>query len=89
MLVLVIGGAGYLYGGVIGAVGFKLLQDWLSGITPQYWHFWIGLILVALVMLGRERLMRGARAPILAAARALGLGRKLGDPAAAGSEAKP
>ena len=28
LLVLVIGGAGYLYGGLIGAVVFKMLQDW-------------------------------------------------------------
>jgi branched-chain amino acid transport system permease protein len=56
MLVLVIGGVGYLYGGLIGAVIFKILQDFLSGITPQYWQFWIGLILVVLVLVGRERL---------------------------------
>jgi branched-chain amino acid transport system permease protein len=56
MLVLVIGGVGYLYGGLIGAVVFKVLQDVLSAWTPQYWQFWIGLILVILVLAGRERL---------------------------------
>ena len=56
MLVLVIGGAGYLYGGLLGAIGFKVLQDILSAWTPQYWQFWIGLILVVLVLVGRERL---------------------------------
>lgn len=56
LLVLVIGGAGWLYGGVLGAVGFKLIQDWLASITPQYWTFWIGLFLVILVLVGRERL---------------------------------
>lgn len=56
LLVLVIGGAGYLYGGIIGAIVFTLLRDWLSVATPQYWMFWIGLILVAIVMIGRERL---------------------------------
>ncbi len=55
LLVLVIGGVGYLYGGLIGAVVFKVLQDVLAGITPQYWQFWIGLILVVLVLAGRER----------------------------------
>ncbi|MHB2169365.1 branched-chain amino acid ABC transporter permease [Alsobacter sp. R-9] len=55
MLVLVIGGVGYLYGGLIGAVVFKVLQDFLANITPQYWQFWIGLILVVLVLAGRER----------------------------------
>jgi branched-chain amino acid transport system permease protein len=56
MLVLVIGGVGYLYGGLVGAVLFKVLQDVLSSWTPQYWQFWIGLILVVLVLAGRERL---------------------------------
>jgi branched-chain amino acid transport system permease protein len=55
MLMLVIGGVGWLYGGVFGAIVFKLLQDWLSAVTPQYWMFWIGLILVLLVLIGRER----------------------------------
>jgi branched-chain amino acid transport system permease protein len=59
LLVLVIGGTGYLYGGIVGAVLFKVLQDVLAGITPEYWHFWIGLILVLLVLVGRERLKRG------------------------------
>lgn len=58
MLMLVIGGAGWLYGGIAGAVVFKLMQDALSAITPQYWTFWIGLFLVVLVMVGREKLLR-------------------------------
>lgn len=58
ILMLVIGGVGWLYGGVVGAVVFKLMHDVISGITPQYWTFWIGLFLVVLVMVGRERLIR-------------------------------
>lgn len=58
MLILVIGGTGWLYGGIAGAVIFKLMQDAISSITPQYWTFWIGLFLVVLVMVGRERLTR-------------------------------
>ena len=58
MLMLVIGGVGGLYGGVVGAVVFKLMHDVISGITPQYWTFWIGLFLVVLVLVGRERLIR-------------------------------
>jgi branched-chain amino acid transport system permease protein len=58
MLMLVIGGVGWLYGGVFGAVLFKLLHDVISAITPQYWTFWIGLFLVILVLVGREKLMR-------------------------------
>ena len=58
MLMLVIGGVGWLYGGVLGAVVFKLLHDVVAGITPQYWTFWICLFLVVLVLVGRERLIR-------------------------------
>jgi branched-chain amino acid transport system permease protein len=58
MLILVIGGTGWLYGGVAGAIVFKLMQDVISSITPQYWTFWIGLFLVVLVLVGRERLIR-------------------------------
>jgi branched-chain amino acid transport system permease protein len=58
MLMLVIGGVGWLYGGVLGAVVFKLLHDVISAITPQYWTFWIGLFLVILVLVGREKLLR-------------------------------
>ena len=58
MLLLVIGGAGWLYGGVVGAIVFKIMHDIISSVTPQYWTFWIGLFLVVLVMVGRERLIR-------------------------------
>jgi branched-chain amino acid transport system permease protein len=58
MLVLVIGGSGYLYGGLIGAVVFKILQEFFSSITPQYWQFWIGLVFVAIVLVGRARIHR-------------------------------
>jgi len=58
LLVLVIGGTGYLYGGIFGAIVFKLLHDLISAWTPQYWNFWLGLFLVVLVLVGRERLIR-------------------------------
>ena len=58
LLVLVIGGTGYLYGGIFGAIVFKLLHDLISAWTPQYWNFWLGLFLVVLVLVGRERLLQ-------------------------------
>jgi branched-chain amino acid transport system permease protein len=61
LLVLVIGGVGYLYGGLLGAIIFKVLQDTLADITPQYWQFWIGLVLVVIVLVGRERLTHWPR----------------------------
>lgn len=60
MLVLVIGGAGYLYGGLIGAVVFRILQEVFQTITPQYWMFWIGLVLVVIVLVGRQRIHAAA-----------------------------
>jgi branched-chain amino acid transport system permease protein len=54
--VLIIGGTGYLYGGLIGAVIYRFLQDWISTLTPQYWQFWIGLVLVVIVLVGRDRI---------------------------------
>jgi len=56
LLVLIIGGAGYLYGGLIGAIIFKVMQDYLSVLTPQYWPFWIGMVLVVIVLVGRDRI---------------------------------
>jgi branched-chain amino acid transport system permease protein len=64
LLVLIIGGAGYLYGGLIGAILFKLMQDYLAMLTPQYWPFWIGLLLVGIVLVGRERMTQWT-APIV------------------------
>jgi branched-chain amino acid transport system permease protein len=58
MLMLVIGGAGWLWGGVLGAIAFKVLHDVLSAWTPQYWTFWLGLFLLVLVMVGRERFFK-------------------------------
>ena len=56
LLVLIIGGTGYLYGGLIGAVIYKFMQDWIAILTPQYWQFWIGFMLVLIVLVGRERI---------------------------------
>lgn len=58
LMVLTIGGTGYLYGGIFGAVLFTLVKDWLSVATPQYWMFYVGLLLVVLVLVGRDRLAR-------------------------------
>lgn len=55
LMVLVIGGTGYLYGGLVGAVVYKLIQDGLAIFTPQYWQFWVGLLLVVFVLAGRDR----------------------------------
>jgi len=58
MLAGVIGGAGWLWGALLGAIGYRVLHDVLSGFTAQYWTFWIGLFLVVLMLVGRERLFK-------------------------------
>ena len=65
MIMLVLGGTGRLYGALIGTALFMLAQDYLSGMNPVYWQFWLGLLLVALVFVARggilgavERLQR-------------------------------
>lgn len=50
LVMLVLGGAGRLYGGLVGAIVFMVARDQFSGIAPQYWYFWIGLLLVAVVI---------------------------------------
>ena len=58
MLALVIGGAGWLWGALVGAIAFKLMHDLLSAITTQYWTFWLGALLVVLMLVGRDRLFK-------------------------------
>ena len=51
VVMLVLGGTGMLYGGIVGSIIFMVARDQFSGINPQLWYFWIGLLLVAVVML--------------------------------------
>jgi branched-chain amino acid transport system permease protein len=71
LVMLVLGGTGRLYGGLIGAAVFILLQDYLSGLNPVYWQFWIGAVLVAVVMVARGGIL-GAFDRVLALARKRG-----------------
>ena len=38
------------------------MQDYLSVLTPQYWPFWIGLVLVAITP-GRDRITTWTTVP--------------------------
>lgn len=53
LLILILGGAGHLYGGLIGAVIYVSANYLLSDLNPQYWLFWLGLILVLVVLFAR------------------------------------
>jgi branched-chain amino acid transport system permease protein len=50
LVMLVLGGAGRLYGGLIGAMIFMIARDQLADMNPQYWYFWLGLLLIAVIV---------------------------------------
>lgn len=57
LIMLVFGGAGRLYGALVGATVFIVAQDALAGISPDYWQFWLGAVLVVLVLTARGGLL--------------------------------
>jgi branched-chain amino acid transport system permease protein len=57
LIILVLGGTGRLYGGLAGAIVYMLVHDWFADLNPQYWMFWLGIFLIAVVMLGRGGIM--------------------------------
>ena len=53
LIMLIIGGVGRLYGAFIGVPLFMIAQDRFSEIDPVYWYFWIGTLMVAVVVFAR------------------------------------
>lgn len=49
LLMLILGGMGQLWGGLVGAFTFVLLQEVLSTFTTR-WHLWLGIAIVLLVL---------------------------------------
>ena len=49
LMMLILGGVGYLWGGVLGAAAFLLMEEVLSSWTPR-WQFAMGAILIVLVL---------------------------------------
>ena len=60
LVVLILGGVGRLYGGIVGAVIYMVARDHFSGVNPQYWYFWIGMLLIAVVVFLPNGLLGGA-----------------------------
>jgi len=50
LVILILGGAGRLYGGLVGAAIYMIARDWFSGVNPQYWYFPIGILLIGVVL---------------------------------------
>jgi branched-chain amino acid transport system permease protein len=61
MLILVLGGSGGLYGALLGTIVFVVAHDWLSDLNPQYWQFWLGLLLVVVVLFARDGILGALR----------------------------
>jgi branched-chain amino acid transport system permease protein len=59
LVMLVLGGAGRLYGGLVGAALFLIAQDYLSGLSPVYWQLGIGLLLIAVVLFAHGGILGG------------------------------
>ncbi len=49
MIMVILGGVGYHYGGLIGAVIILVLEEVISAYTI-FWQLWVGLILLAIVL---------------------------------------
>jgi len=59
VVMLILGGTGRLYGGIIGAIIFMIARDQLADMNPQYWYFWIGLLLIAVVLFLPDGILGG------------------------------
>lgn len=53
LIMLIIGGVGRLYGAFIGVPLYMIAQDRFAQADPVYWYFWIGLLLVLMVVFAR------------------------------------
>src|SRR5258708_1662747 len=53
LIMLIIGGVGQLYGAFVGVPLYMVAQNRFSEIDPVYWYFWIGLLMVVVVVFAR------------------------------------
>jgi branched-chain amino acid transport system permease protein len=53
LLAVAVGAAGGIGGALAGAALLEAAQDRFSALTPQYWQFWLGLLLIAVVFAPR------------------------------------
>ena len=57
LIILILGGVGRLYGAFAGAVAYLVLEDELAKMSPEFWEFGVGLLLVLTVMFARGGLL--------------------------------
>ncbi len=56
MVFIILGGVGRLFGPVVGAAVFVMLEHWLGDMS-EFWHIWLGLLLLAVVLFARGGLV--------------------------------
>ena len=56
MVMVILGGVGTVWGGLVGAAALLLLQEVLSAWT-EHWEFWTGWVLLAVVLFARQGLV--------------------------------
>ncbi len=54
LVMLILGGTGRLYGALVGAPVYMVIQDQLAKQYPEYWQLGIGLMLVVVVLFARD-----------------------------------
>ncbi len=57
LIVVILGGTGRLYGAFIGSAVYMFVEDELSRLSPVFWEFGQGLVLVFVVLFFREGLL--------------------------------
>ncbi len=67
LVMVILGGVGTVWGGVLGAAALLLLQEVLSAYT-RHWGFWTGWVLLGVVLFARQGLV-GIAAPWFARAK--------------------
>ncbi|NDV98351.1 branched-chain amino acid ABC transporter permease [Salipiger sp. PrR002] len=56
MVFIILGGVGRLFGPVVGAAVFVMLEHFLGDMS-EFWHIWLGILLLAVVLFARGGLV--------------------------------
>ena len=53
VIMLVLGGIGRIYGAFVGVPLYMVAQDTFAKADPAFWNFWVGLLLVLIILFAR------------------------------------
>ena len=54
LVMLILGGVGNIYGGLVGGALYMILRQFASAFDPYHWMFAIGVLLIVVVLLGQN-----------------------------------